>query len=225
MIITQVGLTANYNIFSKRFKFVAVIDFDEVILPKSPAIKQWKDILEDPSVKDQFTKSSSLCFDEQQMVETNEALQSLADTITSSSSSKDKELIDLHHSGQHYFLTHVHSVNTKPGGDLLRPKCMHKLDQVLAVNPHGPTACVGNNEQAMGSCEVVMAPVHVARSFHYRSVCDDETKMNGAVGLRVFPCAGEALKNFQFENDLTLFKYKDELKTAMGKMLDSLIHV
>jgi hypothetical protein len=203
-----------------RFNYVAVIDMDEIILPKQPEAKTWRSILEDKTAKETLKTATSICFYEQQMIKTTEALQILANAINPTS--EDKELIDLHRTGSHYFLTRVHSVNTQHGG-LVRPKCFHKLDMVVSVNAHDPTACVGNNERAMGSCNGRMVSEDVARSFHYRSVCDERAK--GEVALRVFPCTGKALEQFKFEKDTTVWKFKDELRTAMDTVLHVLRHV
>jgi hypothetical protein len=192
---------------------------DEIILPKQLKAKTWRSILEDKTVQTAFKTATSICFHEQQMIETNEALQIL--TNATDRKCEDEVLVDLHRTGNHYFLTHVHSVNTKHNG-LVRAKCFHKLDKIIAITVHSPIACVGNNERAMGSCKTAKVSEGVARSFHYRSVCDDRAK--GEVFLRVFPCSGKKLEQFKFEKDMTVWKFEDELRTAMGDVLNVLRH-
>jgi hypothetical protein len=190
-----------------------VVDIDEAVVPKSEGAKQWRDILKHSSIKENFEKVDSLCFHEQQMVKTNDALETLKGTNSTNLTYEEKDLIALHESGRHYFLTHVHAVNTTVGADFLRKKCIHRLDRVAVVSSHEPVKCVGNNALAMRACDYVMSPAEVGRSFHYRAICEADAKEE--VGIRAFPCGEGRLEEFEFEKDMAVWKYKEELTRAM----------
>jgi hypothetical protein len=66
-----------------------------------------------------------------------------------------------------------------------------------------------------------MASGRIARSFHYRSVCD-KLVAKGQFEVLEFPCSRRELRHFRFKKDMTVWKYKKELQTAMADVMNVL---
>ena len=203
--------------FYFRYKYAAVIDMDEIILPKNPNERHWMELLQDPAIRNPLAGAASVCFREHQLIETNVGVDLLKDATNHTK--EQKEMLRFAEAESSYFLTHVHSVGNGTIEGFTRKKCIHKLDKIVAIDPHTPLLCVGNNEVAKGDCEWILLRRDVAESYHYRTVCSDEAKKKGEYGLLELPCSKEEQKKVDLQKDMTIWKYKDDLLEGMRTTL------
>ena len=158
------------------------MDLDEVILPRDNGTRTWKEMLEREPLKKQFENATSICFREEQMIESDDVLDMLS--TSQNLTSEEVQLVDLAQSKSSYFLSHVHAIDSKSNNYLKRTKCIQKLDSLVMTTVHSPTYCVGNNNKALGTCKSVTVPRETASSFHYRTVCSRKAQQEGIRGVQ-----------------------------------------
>ena len=198
---------------------MTILDADELILPRHPSAKTFHELLQSSSLMGSANRTGT-CFHELQMVKSDEPLQLLENSATLTD--EDKQLLELASTKSSYFLTQIHSVDTKTRNGLWRHKCIHDLDKIVSTTVHSSVSCVGDNNGALGPCKEVRAMGRVGSVYHYRTVCEDKARRRGEIAMLQFPCSGEKLKNFKFAKDTTIWKYKHDLQKALKKMLEGI---
>ena len=197
------------------------MDLDELILPRDNEIRTWKEMLEREPLKKIFDNSTSICFREEQMIETDEVLRLLS--TSQNMTSEESQIVAWDQRKESYFLTHIHAIdNPKLDKYLKRTKCIQKLDSLVMTSVHFPMYCVGNNTKVLGDCKGSMVPIETVTSYHYRTVCSSKAKQEGLAVIHEMPCSLEELKRTKLEKHMTTWKYKDELLKAVGRVSECL---
>lgn len=220
-----------------KFHHIAVLDLDELILPTSPTMRTWIDMKRElPQIMNLSDPTTSVCFREKQMAESDEVFTQLQGMPAKFVQARVNVSLDHLNSSIHYFLTRVHTpVKDEDKKDMTshwpRHKCIHNANRILAAFSHTPSGCIfwnatqqapisGGRDYTDG-CGMHLAPIALGRSFHYRAVCDqgDETP-DAQLKVTSFPCRDKAgMDSVALENaDFTIFKYRDVLEEEVRRV-------
>lgn len=137
-----------------RYKYIAVLDTDEVIMPKAKNIL-WKDLMQNVLAK-------ALAVKNVERASYNVRNVYFFDSIASQESSSHnhfKDMPQFMHMFQHVYRAKNY---TKPGAYI---KCFHNPERVLTLHNHFPLACLG------GSCSSYPIGTEDAQLQHYRADC------------------------------------------------------
>ena len=178
-----------------RYKYVALLDIDEVILPKSR--HTWAELMQDvEKVSLKVKNESRASYNFRNVYFMDEMLTAHLDSNDPINISDVPEYM--------HMLRHVYrSANyTKPGQYV---KCFHNTDKALILHNHFPLGCLG------GPCTSYSVDTSLAHLQHYRPDCVKALKKS---------CDKE-YKSMSVE-DTTIWKYKQQLIERSTETLQTL---
>ncbi|CAG0922760.1 unnamed protein product [Notodromas monacha] len=187
-----------------KYQYASILDVDEVVAVKPRKLKTWDQLLTF-GLRKTFAHSSTICFLEQQMISSQEPLVYWEST---------QNLTGFPGIPKHlFYLNRVFSVNDVDERGYLphRMKCIHDLSQVLTANVHDVDSCVEGVSRRR--CDRHWVSGRMLQVFHFRSRC---RKSRSDYGVLYFPCEMDEASFGDLLWDTTLWKYTDEVVSAMN---------
>lgn len=135
------------------YEFIAVLDFDEVIMPEKENDRTWHQLLQ---YLDPHKSYDAMVFQNAYFLENN----------TTKSSSVPKPL---------YMMENIQKLDYYSFEDA--PKSILNTKKVLTVHNHVPIHCIGHNY----SCNMIHFPINVGQLNHYRHKIDFEFDLSKTV--------------------------------------------